>query len=187
MIIYIHGFGSNGLASKANMLRQYCAKQQIPFLAPSLSTIPTLAISTLQELIEQWLPHGEVKLIGSSLGGFYAMYLAHKYNLPVVLVNPSMTPGSTLLKKIGECPSFYDLSSYHWTAEHVHSLENYKTSFIGQNCLLLVQTGDDVLDYNVAVEKLPDAQHIIEQGGDHGFAGFERVIAQVVNFLHHKI
>lgn len=180
MIIYIHGFGSNGLASKASLLRQYCAAQTIPFMAPSLSTIPELAMSTLEELIEQWLPHGEVKLIGSSLGGFYAMYLAHKYKLPVVLINPSMIPGITLQKKVGECPNFHDSSGYEWTEYHVQSLKKYKTSFSGHKCLLLIQTGDDVLDYKVAVEKLPDAKHIIEQGGSHGFDGFERFVDVVV-------
>lgn len=182
MIIFIHGFGSDGFGSKATLLRQYCAQHNIAFIAPSLSTIPDLAISTLEELIQQWQRVDDVKLIGSSLGGFYAMYLADKYNLPVVLINPSIAPVFTLGKKIGEGINFHDFSGYEWTEKHVQSLEKYQCSFSGQRCLLLVQTGDDVLDYKLAVEKLPDARHVIERGGNHGFEGFEQILSQVVSF-----
>ena len=146
MIIFIHGFGSDGHGSKATLLRQYCAEQHIPFIAPSLSTIPDLAISTLEELIQQWQPHGEVKLVGSSLGGFYAMYLANKYGLAV---------------------------------QHVQSLNKYQCAFSGHRCLLLLQTGDAVLDYRQAVAALPDARQVVEQGGDHGFAGFARYLTEI--------
>ncbi|KKO46572.1 esterase [Arsukibacterium ikkense] len=180
MIIFIHGFGSDGHGSKATLLRQYCAEHNIPFIAPSLSTIPDLAISTLEELIEQWQQHEQVKLIGSSLGGFYAMYLANKYSLPVVLINPSMAPVFTLSKKIGQGINFHDFTSFEWSDNHVQSLDKYQCSFSGQHCLLLVQTGDDVLDYKLAVDKLPDAKQVIEQGGNHGFEGFERYVVSVV-------
>ncbi|NCD13488.1 MAG: esterase, partial [Epsilonproteobacteria bacterium] len=36
MIIYIHGFGSSGEASKAKLLRAYCQENKIRFIAPSL-------------------------------------------------------------------------------------------------------------------------------------------------------
>lgn len=183
MIIFIHGFGSDGFGSKATLLRQYCAEHNIAFIAPSLSTIPDLAISTLEELIIQWQRYEEVKLVGSSLGGFYAMYLAGKYKLPVVLINPSMAPAFTLQKRIGEAVNFHDFSSYEWNDTHVQSLEKYQCSFSGQRCLLLVQTGDDVLDYKLAVDKLPDAKHVIEQGGSHGFDGFERYLDETLEFI----
>ena len=70
MIIYIHGFGGSGQGSKAKLLCEYFKSIEEDFIAPSLSYVPELAISTLQELIESY--HGEVYLIGSSLGGFYA-------------------------------------------------------------------------------------------------------------------
>lgn len=182
MIIFIHGFGSDGFGSKATLLRQYCTEHNIAFIAPSLSTIPDLAISTLEELIQQWQRYDEVKLIGSSLGGFYAIYLANKYNLPVVLINPSMAPTFTLAKRIGQGVNFHDFSGYEWNEAHVQSLEKYQCSFTGQRCLLLVQTGDDVLDYKLAVDKLSHAKHVIEQGGSHGFDGFERYITEVICF-----
>ena len=81
MIIYIHGFGSSGEASKAKMLRAYCQENKIRFIAPSLPTIPDLAIKTLSELIESYQDNEPVHLMGSSLGGYYSLYLSDKYNL----------------------------------------------------------------------------------------------------------
>ena len=76
MVIYIHGFGGSGLGNKAQIFRQYCKENQIDFLAPSLSYVPQLAIQTLEEIIEYHLIKKEkVYLIGSSLGGFYSLYL----------------------------------------------------------------------------------------------------------------
>ena len=80
MIIYIHGFGSSGEASKAKMLRAYCQENKIRFIAPSLPTIPDLAIKTLSELIESYQDNEPVHLMGSSLGGYYSLYLSDKYN-----------------------------------------------------------------------------------------------------------
>jgi len=76
MILYIHGYGGHGLGVKSSQLREYCKTQGVDFLAPSLSYIPDLALQTLEEIIENI--QGGVTLVGSSLGGFYAIYLAHK-------------------------------------------------------------------------------------------------------------
>ncbi len=52
MIIYIHGFGGSGLGNKASLFREYFKERGVEYIAPSLSYIPDLAISTLEELIE---------------------------------------------------------------------------------------------------------------------------------------
>ena len=78
MILFIHEFSSHGYGGKARALREYYAKKNEPFIAPSLSYVPELAMQTLEELVQVC---DDVKLIGSSLGGYYAMYLAQKYNL----------------------------------------------------------------------------------------------------------
>ena len=78
MILFIHGFSSHGYGGKAKMLRSYFSDKEEDFIAPSLSYVPELAIQTLEELISVC---NDVKLIGSSLGGYYAMYLAEKYSI----------------------------------------------------------------------------------------------------------
>ena len=184
MIIYIHGFGSHGEGSKAVALRNFCKHKNIRFIAPSLSTIPDLAIQTLEELIETFQIRENVSLIGSSLGGFYTMYLSHKYNLPCVLINPAIYPYNTLSRALGFSPNFYDQSSYEWTQTHLDMLKKYEVEeYRGENALLMVQTADEVLDYREAVEKLSCSKMIIEEGGDHGFKGFDRHFQGIVEFL----
>jgi hypothetical protein len=185
MIIYIHGFGSHGNGSKAIALRDYCKAHSIPFIAPSLSTIPDLAIQTVEELIEAFQRFENVSLVGSSLGGYYAMYLSHKYDIPCVLINPAVYSYKTLQRALGASPNFYDQSTYEWTAKHLDMLKGYDIeSYHGENALLLVQTGDEVLDYTEAVTKLSKSQMIIEEGGDHGFKGIERHFKKIVEFLN---
>ena len=96
MIIYIHGFGGSGEGTKAKILRELLKEQGV--IAPSLSYVPTLAINTLKELISTFLKYEKVYLIGSSLGGYYATYLADHFNIPAVLLNPSVNPTNTLRK-----------------------------------------------------------------------------------------
>lgn len=186
MIIYIHGFGSHGEGSKAVALRDFCKNNTIRFIAPSLPTIPDLAIQTLEELIEVFQKTESVSLIGSSLGGFYTMYLSHKYNLPCVLINPAIYSYKTLQRALGFPPNFYDQSTYEWTQTHLDMLKKYEVKeYRGENALLMLQTGDEVLDYREAVEKLSRSNMMIEEGGDHGFKGFDRHFQTIVESLEH--
>ena len=181
MIIFIHGFSSHGYGGKAKMLRSYFSDKEEDFIAPSLSYVPELAIQTLEELITVC---DDVKLIGSSLGGYYAMYLAEKYKLKVVLINPAMHSDKTLNRMLGQAPNFYDGSLFEWKVSHLEMLKQYETDMTDQSkVMLMVQKGDDVLDYRVAVNKLPHAKQIVEEGGDHGFTGVEKYFDEIRLFL----
>lgn len=181
MLLYIHGYGGHGLGVKSSQLRAYATSQNIAFLAPSLSYIPDLAIATLEEIIENL--SGDITLVGSSLGGFYSLYLAKKYNLKAVLINPSIHPYQTLLKTKGFFPHYYDESRFEWNMAHIDSLKKYEVSdVVEEQFLLLLQKGDEVLDYKRAIEKLPNAALILEEGGSHSFDGFERMFEKIVAF-----
>ncbi len=180
MIIYIHGFGSNGFGGKADAFRSCFKHNKEAFIAPSLSYVPNLAMQTLEELIESY---DNVKLIGSSLGGFYALYLAQKYGLKAVLINPSIYPYVTLKKALGKAPNFYDDSYFSWQESHLEMLKKYEiTSANQKNIMLLLQKGDETLNYKEAEEKLPNAKQIVEEGGSHSFDGIERYFDEVREF-----
>jgi uncharacterized protein len=180
MIIFIHGFGSNGKGTKSEIL-----KKELNVVSPSLSTIPDLAISTLEDLIEYFLNINEpVKIIGSSLGGFYAIYLSKKYNIPAVLINPAVFAYKTLTRAIGSAVNYYDNTSYEWNENHLKMLKKYyvKNPDI-KNLYLLTQTGDEVLNYEEAVYHLTGVKMIIEEGGNHGFQNIETKIEQIKDFF----
>lgn len=182
MLLYIHGFGSSGRGAKVTLLRERLRER---VMAPSLSMIPDLAIDTLEQMIVMAQSCGQrVGLVGSSLGGYYATWLAEKYALHAVLINPSVTPYETLASHIGVNHSFFDFSDYEWTQKHIDSLRRYRVASPEvSRYLLLLQTGDEVLDYRRAAEKYAGAQIEIEKGGSHGYEGFERKIGQIVAFL----
>lgn len=182
MIIYIHGFGGSGQGSKAKQFRDYFKSIGEPFISPSLSYVPDLAIKTLEELIESY--HGDVNIIGSSLGGYYTMYLAQKYQLKAVLINPSINPHITLSRALGDAPNFYDESTFSWNEAHIEMLRTHQTQVAYQkNFKLLLQKGDELLDYQEALTHLPNAYRSVEEGGNHGFERIERHFESIRAFF----
>ena len=182
MIIYIHGFASSGLGDKAALFKEYFDEELI---SPSLSYVPSLAIDTLEQLIESYLSlEQEVYLVGSSLGGYYAMYLANKYDLKAVLINPAVHAYDTL-DKIGTATNYYDYSSFEVIKEHLTYLKSIEVKEINEqsNFMVLIQEDDEVLDFNDAVEKLPEAELIVEQGGSHSFDEVERYFRKITLFF----
>lgn len=186
MIIYIHGFASTGFGSKAQKFLEYFEDDMI---TPSLPTIPYLAISTLEQIIEAFMNRGEkVSLIGSSLGGFYCMYLANKYNLKAVLINPAVNPWNTLdrYEEVEFAENYYDNSKFEFNHSHIMSLKNYEVETLNNpnHIMTLLQTEDEVLDYNDAADKLEETVLEIEEGGNHSFVGIERYFRKVDTFLN---
>jgi uncharacterized protein len=179
MIIYIHGFGSSGEGAKAQAFRSYFAAQGKGFIAPSLSYVPELAVKTLEELINSY--NEDVYLIGSSLGGYYALYLLQMQNVKkTVLINPAVYPYKTLVTMIGSAKNFYDKSSYDWYASHVEMLQKY--DIVPKNkddVLVLLQKGDTTLDYQETLQKLQGCRFIVEDGGEHEFLGIERYFDRI--------
>ena len=80
MLIYIHGFNSSALSYKAGLVRKRMIElgRAEMFLCPELPPSPRNAIGLLEHEIEA---HGRenVSLIGSSLGGYYATWLAERH------------------------------------------------------------------------------------------------------------
>jgi hypothetical protein len=184
MIIYIHGFGGSGEGSKATLLRPLFRSDGI--IAPSLPTNPALAIATLSELIETFRRIETVMLIGSSLGGFYTLHLAAKYNLKAALINPAIRPYETLSRALGISggENFYDNSRYEWNESHLETLKSLTPNTVNQdNILVLLQKGDEVLDYSDAATQLEGCSMIIEEGGDHSFRGIERHVGTIKQFF----
>jgi uncharacterized protein len=185
MILYIHGFGSCGFGTKASIIRKSLDSYNI--LAPTLSYVPNLAIDTLCQIIESFQKYETIYLIGSSLGGYYSIYLAEKYDLKAVLINPSIKPIETLSKVLGQALNYGDLSKFEWNEEHIQMLQKYQINTpTPSKYLLLTQTGDELLDYTVALNYLKDSKQIVVKGGDHSFINFENYIDEIINFFDLK-
>jgi len=123
-------------------------------------------------------------LIGSSLGAYYATYLAHVYDLKAILINPAVHPYDSLEKYLGENHNYHSGEAFTFHRHHIDELKYYDIDNIKkpERFLVMLQTADEVLDYRQAVEKFPKSSLIIQEGGSHGFDGFDKMIPTVLEF-----
>ena len=103
-----------------------------------------------------------------------------------MLINPAVDSSTTLKRMLNlgdTANNYYDNSYFNWTTEHVDMLLNYKVKEPKNGeYFLLLQTGDDVLDYKEALAKLPNAKSVVEEGGTHSFEGIERHFEAICEF-----
>ncbi len=183
MLIYVHGFNSGSGSSKARSLQSYFTEIGQPdrFLCPNLPHQPAQAIALLSDLIQK---HNDVKLVGSSLGGFYATWLTAHFGVKSVLVNPAVHAHLLLAGELGEQKNYSSGEVYLFTQKHLDELAVLDVPHAqhSENLLLLVETGDEVLDYRDAVAYYADSRQIVEPGGNHGFQSFAQYIPTILAF-----
>lgn len=127
-------------------------------------------------------------LVGSSLGGYYAQYLAHRFKLKTVLINPALLPLSTLHDYLGENTNFYTGETYTLTQIHLDALLALD---IPNPCvepaptLVLLDKGDEVLDYRIAATRYQScAEVIIYDDGDHQFQHMVESLPRIQAFYY---
>ena len=185
MIVYIHGFNSSSASIKAHILQDALLRlnRGHEFLAPDLPHLPSLAMRKLEREIAM---HGadQCVVIGSSLGGYFATWLAEKRDLPAVLVNPVVNPHQLLASCLGTQKNVYTGEQYQFTEQHLRQLEEYNVDAIKrpERYLLLLQTGDELLDYRQAAEKYRGARQVVIKGGEHGFRDFSDYVPMILEF-----
>ena len=184
MIIYLQGFNSSPRSGKAQQLKRYLDERGKAgeFVCPQLSHRPDLAVAAVEAEISR-RAEKKITLVGSSLGGFYATWLAEKHGLRAVLINPAVDPHVGLRAYLGPQQAFHGGESYELTEEH---LQQWKEFFVTrvhpERYLLFVETGDEVLDYRAAARKYKGAKQVVVQGGDHSLASFPEQIPLIMEF-----
>ena len=189
-IIYLHGFRSHPNSKKGQQLRYYCADHsKIQVHLPDLNCSPQEAILQISQLIEA-LGVDNVALVGSSLGGFYATYFVAKYACPAVLINPAMQPWRLFQDLFGIEQMPLQITE-SWTLDAVQLQQLQSIAAIqllhADKILVLLQQGDEVLDYHQAQyyyrEIHPSALILTDTNGNHAMDDFEEKIPLVLEFL----
>lgn len=183
-IVYLHGFNSSPDSKKTSALKRYLDSigQGARYHCPKLSHRPAEAMADVEALISRL---GDVGLIGSSLGGFYANDLAEKFGCKAVLVNPAVRADLLLAPYIGPQTNMYTGETYAFTVDHVAELAALVPAKPLSVALywLLVETGDETLDYRQAVAHYAGVRQTVIAGGDHGFQSWDRLLPEVVEWL----
>ena len=184
MIVYLHGFNSSPQSHKAQYLKRYLEARGKgdEFSCPQLPHLPDLAVKLIEARLKR-LKGRKITLVGSSLGGFYATWFAEMRNLRAVLINPAIDPHVGLRAFLGPQQDCHGGKSYELAEEHLRQWEKlFLTQVHPERYLLLAETGDEVLDYRVAVAKYRGARQIVVQGGDHTLASFPTHIPAIMEF-----
>lgn len=186
-LLYIHGFNSSDKSEKANILKSAAKPLGVEscIISPCLSWQPKQAIAQLESIIEAHLEQG-ITLIGSSLGGFYASYLAEKYRLKAILVNPAVQAPQLLTAHLGPQHNPYTGEKYVLTTAHMAELEALVVPQpSGSLYWLMVQEGDETLDYRAALANFQNLSRLThEQGGNHRFVDFEQHVDEIFAFAN---
>ena len=155
------------------------------FHVPQLPHRPAQAMRDVRIWIEgEACAPGELTLIGSSLGGFYATYLAEKYGARAVVINPAIRPHEDLRNYAGPQRNLYTGEEYDLTPAHFAELAALAVERITNpvRYFLLVRTGDELLDWRESVAFYAGGSQYVAGGGDHGWTDFDAELDSVLRF-----
>ena len=184
MLIYLHGFNSSPGSHKAQVLKHYMEEHGLGerYCCPALPHLPLHAIAEIEAAMGGY-PPDSITLVGSSLGGYYATYLAERHKLRAVLINPAVHPHQGLRTFLGVQRNLYTGERYELTEEHLRQMQDiYRPNIDPERYLLLVETLDEVLNYREAVRKYDGSRQIIVEGGDHSLKSFPEHIPLILEF-----
>ena len=184
MLVYLHGFNSSPASHKAKVLKAHLEGrgQGHLYACPTLPDTPREAIAAIEAVIAGRDP-GEITFLGSSLGGFYATWLVAKLGCRAVLINPAITPHVGLEAYLGMQKNLHTGEPYELTRAHLDGWRRLLVERVDpERYLLLLETGDEVLDWRKAARKYEGARTVIRDGGDHSLQSFPEHIGRILAF-----
>ena len=184
-VLYLHGFRSSPRSFKARVMqeRMTAAGRAGDLICPQLPASPKAAMELALLLVERHAPHN-LSIVGSSLGGFYATWLAERLGVRAVVLNPSVDPLKNLASHVGVTTNWHSDEPFEFRPEYIDELAALKVARITQpeRYFLVAATGDEVLDYRDMVAHYAGArQHVIE-GSDHAISEFAQYVDEVLAF-----
>lgn len=190
-LLYIHGFLSSPQSAKAVQVADWLSEHRpdIKYHCPFLTPYPDQTRITLENIVKE-TQSDSLYLMGSSLGGFWATWLAEKYNLRAVLINPAVKLSLFKSEYVNtELKNYHTEDTYYLTDHHVEYFRQVDTPAVKlkNNYWLMVQTGDETLDFRLALRKYHGCRQLVEEGGDHSFQNFYRHIASAIEFLEETL
>jgi len=184
-IIYLHGFNSSAESKKSKILESFLKGEElISFESPNLDTSPSEAISQIEKIIKE--SSNRVCLVGSSLGGLYATYVADKYNLRSVTINPVVRNHISAMKDlVGSHKNYHTDEEYEFTKQDYLDLQKLGLEELKNplNHLCLIKMSDEVLDHNKTFAYFSKSYVLSEKGGNHSYDDFYEKIPFILDHM----
>jgi len=186
-LLYLHGFRSSPKSDKARQLAalREARYPDLIWWCPQLPPSPQQAMAMLTQGIADW-PRGSMAVVGSSLGGFYATWVAEQTACRAVLLNPAVNPARDLEKYIGEQTSWHDPQQrFFFRSEYVQELRDLTPTEIKlpERYLAVIAKGDELLDWREMELRYRGAQIRLLEGGDHALSDFPAHLPALMAFL----
>ncbi|WP_175157401.1 YqiA/YcfP family alpha/beta fold hydrolase [Achromobacter mucicolens] len=190
MILYLHGFRSSPDSFKARMMAGAMAERGLneAWACPQLPASPREAIDLAMGMARDRLANAasprELTVIGSSLGGFYATWIAEQLGCKAVLLNPAVNAARDLATQVGEHHMYHSGAPFVFLPEYVAELAAIHAPHITQpdRYFLVAATGDEVLDWREMRDRYAGCRQRIVQGSDHGLSDFADWMPEVLEF-----
>jgi uncharacterized protein len=195
-LLYLHGFRSSPASAKARVMAAWMAAHQpgVQWWCPQLPTSPRDAAALIERGTAHW-PRETMGIIGSSLGGFYATWLACKLECRAVLINPAVFPARDLARYIGEHPVWQaPEDKIFFKSEFVDEIRVMSAS-TGDSSLLIseqmhsrllaiIAKGDEVLSWQEMSAAYAGCSVKLIEGGDHALSDFAQAhLGDATRFL----
>ena len=188
-VLYLHGFLSSPKSVKAQQTLAWCTEHRadITLHIPQLSNYPSKVADQLRHYLADHpqLSENGLRVIGSSMGGYLASWLVEQHGGKAVLVNPAVRPYELLADYIGEHVNPYTREPFAIYQEDMAVLKALEHEQLRQpeNYMVMLQTGDETLDYRQARARYARSNLIIEHGGDHSFVDYDKHLPALFAFL----
>lgn len=180
-LLYLHGFRSSPQSMKAQkmaeLVRTTCP--DVTWWCPQLPPSPREAMALVTQRMADW-PVGSVAVMGSSLGGFYATWVAEHvgaaHGCRAVLINPAVDPARDLARYIGEQTHWHDPNqTFYFRPEFVDELRDLAAGDLSHPTRYQVwaATGDEVLDWREMQHRYAACDLRVVQGSDHALSDFD--------------
>ncbi len=184
MILYLHGFRSGPESFKAQALKRHMAARGLAdrLWCGQLPPQPSAAAVLIERKIVS-SPRPPT-LIGSSLGGFYATVMTERHGLRAAVVNPAVPKFLSPEPFIGTHRHLYTNEPFEFGQRDIDQLAALDIDALThpENFWLLVETGDEVLDYRHAKAFYAGARQTLLDGGSHAFTQWEAYLEPLLAF-----
>ena len=186
-LLYLHGFRSSPRSFKAQRMAQAVRARDpaLTWSCPQLPPSPREAMALVQDTIAGWPPE-TMAVVGSSLGGFYATWVAEETGCRAVLLNPAVDPARDLARFIGEQVAWHDPSQHFYFAPHyVDELRALECGPVAhpERYFAVIAKGDEVLDWREMTGRYPQVRTRLLDDSDHALSDFDEYLEEVLQFL----
>jgi predicted esterase YcpF (UPF0227 family) len=189
-LVYLHGFNSSPQTVKGRKLAAAAAALAEPprVHVPALHHRPATAMRDVHAWVEANVRDRaaltSLTFVGSSLGGYYATWLAEEFGARAVVINPAVRPAISLAAQLGPQRNLHTGEAWELTREHFGELEALRVARLTrmERYFLLMRSGDELLDWREAVARYAGAWQYVPGGGDHGWEDIDDEIASILRF-----